>query len=62
MEQAKLQNRIHSFLARKEQKFPELHSSVKELTRQLEVEDRAHDLIHYEEVDNLPQSRALRYA
>lgn len=39
MKQAALDNKIHSFLARKERQYPELHRSVAELTREFQIEE-----------------------
>jgi len=44
MRQVVLEDKIHQFLARKEEQYPDLHRSVNDLTSDLIAQDRVRNL------------------
>ncbi len=61
MKQAILDKRISGFIQRKNEQFPDLDRSVAEITRELEAEERATNLIH-SALEPRIRVRGLQYA
>lgn len=57
MKEVVLEDKIHQFLARKEQQFPELHRSVNDITSDLIAEDRVRNLSHREDRADMLRSK-----